>query len=97
MIIVPVYLVTLAVGYWVLTISQSQQRPLDILGRVVGVIILVVSLLGSICTMTCGHRGGSCGMAWCGAPRPSGCGMMAKGGCPMEHAMEAEKAPEEKK
>jgi hypothetical protein len=84
MIIVPLYLVTLAVGYWVLTISQSQQRPLDVVGRVVGFVIMLVAFFGLVCTSMCRMNGGSCGSNWCGAPRgDAGCGMMKKAACPM--------------
>ena len=43
------YLVSLAVGYWVLTLSDKQSGFTKTLGRVVGWIILVVSLLGPLC------------------------------------------------
>lgn len=43
------YLVSLAVGYWVLTLADKQNGFTKTLGRVIGWIILVVSLLGPLC------------------------------------------------
>lgn len=52
-------LLTMAVGYGVLVLSQKQTRPLDVLGRIVGGIILVVSFVGLLCTAWCGSK------RWC--------------------------------
>jgi len=46
---IPLLLLALGVGYWVLTLSQKQGRPLNILGRVIGGIIMVVSFVGLLC------------------------------------------------
>ncbi len=73
----PLLLVALAAGYWVLTLSQSQGRPLDLLGRILGGLILLVSVAGLICATVFG----SCRM-WkkaCGNPK-LGCPMAAPGG-----------------
>ena len=43
------YLVSLVVGYWVLTLADKQSGFTKTLGRVVGWIILVVSLVGPLC------------------------------------------------
>jgi hypothetical protein len=43
------YLVSLAVGYWVLTLADKQNGFTKTLGKVVGWIILVVSLCGPLC------------------------------------------------
>ena len=40
-------------GYWVLTLSDKQNKPLDKLGRLVGGFILVVSFVGVICGIVC--------------------------------------------
>jgi hypothetical protein len=55
-------LLALAAGYWVLTISQSQQKPLDKLGRLVGGFILLVSIVGLVAGAICrvGCMRGTC-------------------------------------
>ncbi len=87
-----VLLVLLAVGYWVLTLSQTQQKPLNIVGRILGVIILLGALGGLICGAMCTVRGGSCGSSMCASSGKAACGMKAgcdkpcgagKAGCPM--------------
>ena len=67
------YLVGLALGYWVLTLAGKEKGKNQTIGKVVGWIILVVSLMGGLCL------GGSA--LYCGTHRDS-CpyGM----GCPME-------------
>ncbi|OVE77293.1 hypothetical protein BVX98_03105 [bacterium F11] len=51
---VSILLLALAVGYWVLTVADKQKKPLDILGRIVGGIILFVSICGLLCNAICG-------------------------------------------
>lgn len=51
-----ILLLTLAVGYGVLVLSQSQQRPLNVLGRIIGGVILVVSIIGLGCVAFCGMK-----------------------------------------
>ena len=54
---VPLLLLALAAGYAVLVLSQRQERPLDVLGRFLGALILVVSFVGLLCVAWCslGH------------------------------------------
>jgi thiol:disulfide interchange protein len=57
--------ILLAVGYWVLTLSQNQKRPLDVLGRIIGVIILLASLASLIssafvCVSSCPSKKTEC-------------------------------------
>lgn len=49
-------LLALAVGYGVLVLSQSQQKPLDTLGRIIGGVILVVSIIGLFCIAFAGMK-----------------------------------------
>ena len=73
-------LLALASGYAVLTLSNKQERPLDLLGRIIGGTILIVSVVGLLCTAVCGIRtamachSGGCPfgkhMAQCAAPTP---------------------------
>ena len=63
-------MLTLAVGYWVLTLAQTQPKPLDKLGRIIGGLILIGALIGAICISVC--RLG-CAKGWC---PPSGGGKM---------------------
>ncbi len=77
MLITPLLLVCVAVGYWVLTISQSQQKPLDLIGRILGGLIILVAIGGIVCGMV--HRmRGSDGCSPCGAAAGHGCPMMDK-------------------
>lgn len=83
---VPALMVALAAGYGVLVLSVKQQRPLDVLGRFIGGVILVVSFIGLLCAAYAGimcHRGGS----MCGGP-----GMMSKG-CPYSAGAPADAPP----
>ena len=47
-------LVALGVGYWILTLADKQNAPLDILGRIIGSLILLVAVAGLICTAVFG-------------------------------------------
>jgi hypothetical protein len=82
-----VLLLALAAGYGVLVLSQSQSRPLNVIGRVIGGIVLVVSLIGLICV--------GVSRVWCkkGAQGKFG---GTKFGCPMSfHQMDSMKMPED--
>lgn len=76
---VPLLLIALAAGYTVLTMSQGQKRPLDVLGRIVGGLILVVSFVGLLCVAACALRW--CGKsAMCSYPgKSAGCAMSMAG------------------
>ena len=43
------YLISLAVGYWVLTLAEKEKNTNKKIGKVVGWIIIVVSLIGPLC------------------------------------------------
>ncbi len=77
------YLFTLALGYWVLTHAEKQAGLTQKIGKVIGWIILIVSLCGPLC-MLGSHMMGCCKMDHCcsmsSCPSEQG-GMM--GGCPM--------------
>lgn len=51
-----VLLISLAAGYGVLVLSQNQPRPLDAIGRGVGGLILLVALIGLVCSAVCGMK-----------------------------------------
>jgi hypothetical protein len=59
------YLITLAVGYWILTKAENEKDFTKIIGRVIAWIIIVVSLLGPVCAVTSSvcrnHDGAACG------------------------------------
>jgi len=50
---IPLLLLALAAGYAVLALSNKQERPLDMLGRLVGGLILIVSFIGLLCVAAC--------------------------------------------
>ncbi len=55
------FLITLAVGYWVLTLAEKQGGLTKTLGMVFAWIIIVVSLLGPVCVVAsaiCRHSYG---------------------------------------
>ncbi len=60
------YLIALAVGYWVLTVAEKEQNLNKKLGKVIGWIIIIVSLCGPLCLagshMIC--RSGSANCCW---------------------------------
>ena len=64
---VPLLLLAMVGGYWVLTLSQQQQKPLDLLGRIVGGIVLLIATGGLLCAAffgLCRWKGCS-GASWC--------------------------------
>jgi hypothetical protein len=85
------YLITLAVGYWILTKAENEKDFTKIIGRVIAWIIIVVSLLGPVCAVTSAvcrnHDSTACGSQnpWAGGGWShhdmDGCGMM-NGQCP---------------
>ena len=57
------YLVSLAVGYWLLTLAEKQDGHTKTLGQVFAWIIIVVSLLGPVCMAAsawCRHANDGC-------------------------------------
>jgi hypothetical protein len=50
---VPLLLIALGVGYWVLTLSRKEEAPLDKLGRFAGGLMMLVSFLGLLCAAIC--------------------------------------------
>ncbi len=48
------YLISLAVGYWLLTLAEKENGLVKTLGRVLAGIVIVVSLLGPICKVAMG-------------------------------------------
>jgi len=52
---VPLMLLALGVGYWVLTLSEKQKKPLDLFGRIIGGLIILVTLAGLICSAFFGY------------------------------------------
>ncbi len=47
-------LIALALGYWVLNQAENNPNPLKLVGRMVGWLILIVSLGGLVCSAMCG-------------------------------------------
>lgn len=47
------YLVTAALGYWVLTIAGKEQGPNKTIGKVIGWLIIIVSVFGILCAGAC--------------------------------------------
>ncbi len=88
------YLISLAVGYWVLTLADKQNGLTKTLGHVFAWIIIVVSLMGPVClaaTAWCRHsQGGRWGhsdrCSWGGGWNRGGMGgnCMMGGECPMD-------------
>lgn len=75
-------LISAAVGYWVITLAEHQKGNTKTMGRWLGVLIIIVSLVGTACGIYCAATGkwGACplGSRW------GACGMMMKSAaCPM--------------
>ena len=63
------YLISLAVGYWILTLSEKEKGKNKTIGQVIGWIIIVVSLAGPLCIgachLLCRTQSGSCSYSSC--------------------------------
>ncbi len=46
---VAMYLATLAVGYWVLTLAESQKNLTKQIGKIIAWVIIAVSVMGPLC------------------------------------------------
>jgi hypothetical protein len=103
------FLISLAVGYWLLTLAEKQGGHTKTLGRVFAWIIIVGSLLGPVCIAAaaiCRHcHGGRDGYSdrcswnqggWQGHGMDGAC--MTNGQCPMDGKgtmMKGQTAPED--
>ena len=88
------YLISLAVGYWVLTLADKEKNNTKKIGKVIGWIIIVVSLIGPLClagsAIRCVSNPAACSYSsncpWSGhhsmmdCPMSKGEGMMKDGG-----------------
>ncbi len=58
------YLLSLAVGYWVLTLAEKEKNNTKKIGKVIGWIIIVASLIGPLClagsAMRCASHSEAC-------------------------------------
>ena len=75
-------LLAAAAGYWVLERAQSQKKNLKRTGRIIGWLIIVVSLLGVACrvwSITMCQTTGACGAGWCPMHQKKAGGMV----CPL--------------
>lgn len=82
------YLIGLALGYWVLTLAAKEKGGNQKLGKVIGWVIIVVSLVGPLCLA------GSC--FYCSS-HPYSCPLSM--GCPMDgqgHMMGGWNGPDHK-
>ena len=70
-------LIALGVGYMVVLSANKEKEGFKLLGQVIGILIMVGSVLSSICAAKCSHDG-SCPMMSKSAPM-----------CPINHAKEA--------
>ena len=82
------FLITLAVGYWLLTLAEKQGGLTKTLGRIFAWIIIVVSLLGPVCVVTSAFCCHSYGGGWHHRGMSGCCMMDGRGGmkgdeCPM--------------
>ena len=46
-----VYLITLAVGYWVMTLAEKEKNRTKTIGKVIAWIIILVSFFGPLCAV----------------------------------------------
>ncbi len=59
------YLISLAVGYWVLTLASKEEKSNRTIGQVIGWAIIVVSLFGVLCLGACKLMACHSGMGSC--------------------------------
>ena len=87
------FLISLAVGFWLLTLAEKQNDYTKTLGKVFAWIIIAVSLLGPVCMASmalCRHsHGGGCGYSmWENGNgwhrHGMGASGMMNGQCPMD-------------
>jgi hypothetical protein len=75
-------LISIALGYWVLTLAENQGNFLKLIGRIMGWLVMLVALSGLICSAAMGV----CRMRSC-QKDPHGMmmghGMAGMKGCPM--------------
>ncbi len=61
---IAVYLLTTAVGYWVLTLAEKEKNNNKKIGKIIGWVIIGVSLCGCLClagrAVLCHPRYGQC-------------------------------------
>lgn len=50
---VPLFLLSLLGSYVVLTLSKSQPYPLGMLGRIIGILVMMISIGSLICSAVC--------------------------------------------
>jgi len=55
-------LIALGVGYLVFLNASKEKGNLRMAGRIIGAVIIVVSVLGAICAVKCKMGGGTCPM-----------------------------------
>jgi hypothetical protein len=67
---VSLLLLALAAGYAVLVVSNKQERPLDVLGRIIGGLILGISFVGLLCVGFCSMRCRTGAMSGCSTVTP---------------------------
>ena len=83
---VSLLLMALAAGYAVLVLANKQGRPLDVLGRILGALILLVSSIGLVCMAACSLK---CKMGSCGPKSAAMCDSGPKKDCPFAGAASA--------
>ncbi len=84
-------LIASAVGYWVMTLAQRQKGNTKTVGKWLGVMIIIVGLAGSACTIACvvSGKAGACppmGKAYGSCPLTSALCAMGKSMCPTKSA-----------
>ncbi len=59
---VPLLLISLSLGYFVFLYASREKNEVKTVGRLVGIVVIVLSLSGVLCSTVCMIKKGSCGM-----------------------------------
>jgi hypothetical protein len=65
----PFLLLSLVGGYWVLTLAINQAKTLNVVGKIVGVVVMLVAVCGLVCMALCGMCRGKKSMCSVGSAK----------------------------
>ena len=80
---IPFLLISLSLGYFVFLYASKEKKDLKVLGRAVGIVVMLLSFMGTFCAMKSIVSKSSCGLMskmGCNAPKSEQCSMMGGSG-----------------
>ena len=79
---IPFLLISLSVGYFVFLYASKEKKDLKVLGRAVGIVVMLLSVAGTFFAMKCKIDKSSCPLMakmGCNSPKSEQCSMMMGG------------------